>query len=155
MRVASCHPRALAVGQTFPFCGVASDRVYSKCMLPCKWVSSYLAFPSLPCEHGGLFLLHFPGGYPRLTLSAILPYEARTFLTVIPFGDIQRDRSAELSGILYHILGDLSMGEGDFVLPEGGNHLRQPKGRPNYDSKNLMHFGRSPAKRKRFAVEVV
>ena len=78
-------------------------------MLPCKWVSSYLAFPSLPCEHGGLFLLHFPGGYPRLMLSAILPYEARTFLTVIPFGDIQRDRSAELSGILYHIFGDLSM----------------------------------------------
>ena len=28
--------------------GVASDRVYSKCMLPYKWVSSYLAFPSLP-----------------------------------------------------------------------------------------------------------
>ena len=28
--------------------GVASNRVYSKCMLPYKWVSSYLAFPSLP-----------------------------------------------------------------------------------------------------------
>ena len=51
----------------------------------------------LTSRGGGLFLLHFPGGYPRLTLSAILPYEARTFLTVIPFGDIRRDRSAELS----------------------------------------------------------
>ena len=28
--------------------GVASDRVYSKSMLPWKWVSSYLAFPALP-----------------------------------------------------------------------------------------------------------
>ena len=28
--------------------GVASDRVYSKPMLPQEWVSSYLAFPSLP-----------------------------------------------------------------------------------------------------------
>ena len=44
---------------------------------------------------GGLFLLHFPGGHPRLTLSAILPCEARTFLTVIPFGTIPRDRPAE------------------------------------------------------------
>ena len=24
---------------------------------------------------GGIFLLHFPGGYPRLTLSAILPWK--------------------------------------------------------------------------------
>ena len=45
---------------------------------------------------GGLFLLHFPGGYPRLTLSAILPCEARTFLAVIPFGVIPRGRLAEL-----------------------------------------------------------
>ena len=49
---------------------------------------------------GGLFLLHFPGGYPRLTLSAILPCEARTFLTVIPFGNIRRDRLADLRVIL-------------------------------------------------------
>ncbi len=45
---------------------------------------------------GGLFLLHFPGSRLRLTLSAILPYKARTFLTVIPFGVIPRNRSAEL-----------------------------------------------------------
>jgi len=63
-------------------------------------VSSYLAFPSLP-QSGGLFLLHFPDGYPWLTLSAILSYEARTFLTVIPFGNIPRDRLAELC--LYYI----------------------------------------------------
>ena len=45
---------------------------------------------------GGLFLLHFPGGYPRLTLSAILPCEARTFLTGKPFGMIPRGRPAKL-----------------------------------------------------------
>ena len=72
--------------------GVASDRVYI-CKLVTKLpVSSYLAFPSLPSAWlGGLFLLHFPGGHPRLMLSVILPYEARTFLTVIPFGNIPRD----------------------------------------------------------------
>ena len=45
---------------------------------------------------GGFFLLHFPGSRLRLTLSAILPCEARTFLTVIPFGVIPRDRLMKL-----------------------------------------------------------
>ena len=45
---------------------------------------------------GGFFLLHFPGSRLRLTLSAILPYEARTFLTLLPFGVIMRGRLAEL-----------------------------------------------------------
>ena len=45
---------------------------------------------------GGLFLLPFSGGYPRLTLSVILPYDARTFLTGIPFGNIPRGRPTEL-----------------------------------------------------------
>ena len=53
-------------------------------------------FPPLPRKRGGLFLLHFPGGYPRLTLSAILSGEARTFLTAIPYGAMPRDRSANL-----------------------------------------------------------
>ena len=51
-------------------------------------------------KSGGLFLLHFPGGYPRLTLSVILPYEARTFLTARPFGMMRRDRSAMLRRIV-------------------------------------------------------
>ena len=77
--------------------GVASDRVYSKSMLPWKWVSSYLAFPSLPPKSdGGLFLLPFSGGLPRLTLSAILLCDARTFLTVLPFGMIPRGRPTKL-----------------------------------------------------------
>ena len=46
--------------------------------------------------NGGLFLLPFSGGYPRLTLSVILPYDARTFLTEIPFGMIPRGRPTEL-----------------------------------------------------------
>ena len=53
---------------------------------------------SILTHTGGLFLLHFPGSRLRLTLSAILPCEARTFLTVIPFGMIPRNRSAELLG---------------------------------------------------------
>ena len=96
---AARHPMSLAeVGPTrlAASYGVASDRVYSKSTLPWKWVSSYLAFPSLPSEDGGLFLLPFSGGYPRLTLSAILPCDARTFLTGIPFGLIPRGRPTEL-----------------------------------------------------------
>ena len=102
-RFAACaarHPMSLAeVGPTrlAASYGVASDRVYSKSTLPWKWVSSYLAFPSLPSQRdGGLFLLPFSGGYPRLTLSAILPCDARTFLTGIPFGLIPRGRPTEL-----------------------------------------------------------
>ena len=45
---------------------------------------------------GGLFLLPFSGGYPRLTLSVILPCDARTFLTRIPFGMIPRGRPTRL-----------------------------------------------------------
>ena len=33
--------------------------------------------------YGGLFLLHCPGGHPRLTLSGTLSYAARTFLMII------------------------------------------------------------------------
>ena len=47
-------------------------------------------------EDGGLFLLPFSGGYPRLTLSVILPCDARTFLTGIPFGTIPRGRPTKL-----------------------------------------------------------
>ena len=103
-RFAACaarHPMSLAeVGPTrlAASYGVASDRVYSKSMLPWKWVSPYLAFPSLPpaCADGGLFLLPFSGGFPRLTLSATLPCDARTFLTVLPFGMISRGRPTKL-----------------------------------------------------------
>ena len=51
---------------------------------------------------GGLFLLHFPGGHPRRTLSVILPFDARTFLTIRPFGMISRDCSAQSIIILLH-----------------------------------------------------
>ena len=46
-------------------------------------VVSYTAFPPLR-RYGirrGLFLLHWPGSHLHRTLSGILPYEARTFLT--------------------------------------------------------------------------
>ena len=43
-------------------------------------VVSYTAFPPLPADAGGLFLLHCPWSRLRRTLSGILPCEARTFL---------------------------------------------------------------------------
>ena len=43
-------------------------------------VSSYLTFPPLP-KIGGNFLLHYPWSRLHKTLSCILPYVARTFLT--------------------------------------------------------------------------
>ena len=46
-------------------------------------VVSYTAFPPLPGEPGGLFLLHWPWSHLHRTLSGILPCEARTFLTRI------------------------------------------------------------------------
>ena len=52
---------------------------------------------SILTHTGGLFLLHFPDGYPWLTLSVAFACEARTFLTRRPFGMTARDRLAELS----------------------------------------------------------
>ena len=95
-----CHHETDGQPAIKEYQGVASDRVYSGPALPWARVSSYLAFPSLPSIDGGLFLLHFPGGRPRRTLSVILPCDARTFLTVIPFGTIPRDCPAQ-SRVLY------------------------------------------------------
>ena len=44
-------------------------------------VVSYTALPPLPNFLGGSFLLHYPWSRLHRTLSGILPYEARTFLT--------------------------------------------------------------------------
>jgi len=46
-----------------------------------RTVVSYTAFPPLPTKVGGISLLHYPGSHLRRTLSGILPFEARTFLT--------------------------------------------------------------------------
>ena len=62
--------------------------------------------------NGGLFLLPFSGGYPRLTLSAILPCDARTFLTVLPFGMIPRGRPTKLP--VYYTT--FSLGSQDQIL---------------------------------------
>ena len=79
-----------------PHGGVASDRVYICTQLPVVPVSFCLAFPSVPCAErvGSLFLLHFPGGCPRRTLSVILPCDARTFLMPIPCGAMTRGSPA-------------------------------------------------------------
>ncbi len=44
-------------------------------------VVSYTAISPLPDKSGGIFLLHFPSRFRDRTLSGILPYEARTFLS--------------------------------------------------------------------------
>ena len=51
----------------------------------------------------GLFLLHFPWSRLRRTLSVILPYEARTFLTARPFGMLPRDNSALSDSIIHKV----------------------------------------------------
>ena len=63
--------------------GLASDGVYMAFSVTRETVVSYTAFPPLR-RYGirrGLFLLHWPGSHLHRTLSGILPYEARTFLT--------------------------------------------------------------------------
>ena len=61
--------------------GLAPDGVYMAFPVTKEAVSSYLAFATLPVYTGGIFLLHFPGSRLHWTLSSILPYGARTFLT--------------------------------------------------------------------------
>ena len=51
--------------------------------------------------------MHFPAGRPGRTLSVILLCDARTFLTIIPFGNISRDRPAQ-SRLLYIIFDRMS-----------------------------------------------
>ena len=64
-------------------------------------------FCMLQNSRGGLFLLHFPAGRPGRTLSVILLCDARTFLTIIPFGTISRDCPVQ-SRILYIIFHSVS-----------------------------------------------
>ena len=72
------------------------SRVFSSAVPSTATSEKNRVFHTIHCSSGGLFLLHFPGSRLRLTLSATVPCEARTFLTVIPFGIIPRGRSAEL-----------------------------------------------------------
>ena len=61
--------------------GLASDGVYM-CPLCYHRGGSLLHCPStLTTLSGGIFLLHWPWSHLHRTLSGILPYEARTFLT--------------------------------------------------------------------------
>jgi len=63
-----------------PLFNLASDGVYIAFPVTRKPVVSYTPFSPLP-ETGGSFLLHFPVSHLNLTLSGILLYEARTFLS--------------------------------------------------------------------------
>ena len=69
-------------GQPYRFFSVLL-RMGLACAFPVtgEAVVSYTAFPPLPADAGGLFLLRYPEGFPCRTLSGILPCEARTFLS--------------------------------------------------------------------------
>ena len=69
-----------------------------------KAVVSYTAFPPLQIIICGIFLLHWPWSHLHRTLSGILPYGARTFLTC--YLSVLQPRSPILliSTLLYHIL---------------------------------------------------
>ena len=49
-------PLGSSAGQAYPVCGVASDRVYRTPRSPEGSVSSYLAFPPLPCRSTAVYL---------------------------------------------------------------------------------------------------
>ena len=139
--VTVCHPQGSGGRQ--PTFSVLPDPRIRCCFgsglhlrtVTCLPVSSYLAFPSLPASEGrlgGLFLLHFPGGRPRRTLSVILPIEARTFLIPIAFANMIRECAVRSHAeIVYLKIGGLSR--------EGGHYFEQ-----------------DPAKRKRaFTAEIL
>ena len=58
---------------------LAPGGVYSGNRLPGSRVSSYLAFPSLPPEGGGLFLLHSPWSRLRRPLAGTLALRCPDF----------------------------------------------------------------------------
>ncbi len=72
--------RRAAVSSLF---GLASDGVYMCPSCYQQGGSLLHCLSTLTCTKctGGLFLLHWPGSHLHRTLSGILPYEARTFLT--------------------------------------------------------------------------
>jgi hypothetical protein len=65
-------------------------------------VVSYTALPTLPGYPGGIFLLHFPWSHLHRTLSGILPYEARTFLTC-SLSSLQPRSSVKLTNSNFNI----------------------------------------------------
>ena len=105
--LAARHPMSLA--EVGPTClaashGVASDRVYSKSMLPWKWVSSYLAFPSLPFKGRRSISVAL---FRRLPAADVISYPALR-CPDFPHGTTFRRDTArpsdEATLLLYHTL---------------------------------------------------
>ena len=69
-----------------PLFGLAPDGVCSAPAVTDRAVSSYLAISPLPFRFrkGGMFLWHYPSGFPAPPLAGILPGGARTFLPPDP-----------------------------------------------------------------------
>ena len=82
-------------------------------------VSSYLAFPPLPRERGGI---SFGGRYP---LS--LPYGARTFLTTVPFEAAAR-LSVPVAWNIVPFFAELVKGFRDFYDKSAELELQNPRG---------------------------
>ena len=73
---------------------------FAPCYHECRWALTSPFHPYIT-KLCGLFLLHFPWSHLRRTLSVILLFEARTFLTAIPCGVMLRECTVR-SEILYH-----------------------------------------------------
>ncbi len=105
MPVASSDPPESRPGRPFAFYSVLL-RMGFTCAptVTSRAVVSYTAFPPLPGCPGGLFLLHYPWSHLHRTLSGILPYEARTFLTCSLSAFAAANICPTYSYFLYHIL---------------------------------------------------
>ena len=80
-------------GQPFAFQHLAPNGVYSRCMLPCPWVVSYTAFPSLPPCSGGLFLLHSSSIFIGKPLACVFALWCSDFPHRFGKSQSQRDHS--------------------------------------------------------------
>ena len=72
-----------ATGRRIAFCLILLRMGFTLTRVCCQRGGSLLhcLFTLAPQKRGGNSLLHFPGSHLRRTLSGILPFEARTFLT--------------------------------------------------------------------------
>ena len=104
--------------------GLASDGV---CMCPSCYQQGGSLLHCLstltrlsPC---GLFLLHFPWGRPRQTLSGTLPCEARTFLSRVSHGSDHLSYSKPN----HHITNSPVCPAGNFTQPPSGRKAHSAK----------------------------
>ena len=83
LRLKRHNPKGSA-GSFIPFLfGLTPNGVYQANKLPYCWWALTSPFHPYRTSRRFTFLWHYPWGYPRRTLSGILPYGARTFLVCL------------------------------------------------------------------------